>query len=143
MKAVNNERGVTLVEVLAAMAILSIILVSVMNIFPQMGMMNTVNEDKAQGISSAKELLLEWQNNNEVKTYISNPDTTILLSLVPPQLEDGFYIFETTHGEFTGNIKIQQEPSKTSELSNAHLIIVQLLNDKNKIVSETYGYILI
>ncbi|WP_053364239.1 prepilin-type N-terminal cleavage/methylation domain-containing protein [Bacillus sp. FJAT-27251] len=143
MKAVRNEEGVTLVEVLAAIAILSIILVSVMNIFPQMGMMNKTNENKAQAINTAKDILIEWQNNNEVKTYIADPATTFTLSLAPPQLIDGFYVFETNKGSFKAKVRIKQQPGKTSDLVKAHLIVVELLNDDNKIISETYGYILV
>ena len=46
MKLVENEKGLTLIEVLASIVILSIILVSIMNFFPQMGLMNKTNARK-------------------------------------------------------------------------------------------------
>ncbi|MBY0099113.1 type IV pilus modification PilV family protein [Mesobacillus maritimus] len=143
MKVLRNNNGVTLIEVLAALTILSIILVSLMNIFPQMGKMNKYNEDKVQAISLAKELLIEWQENSEMITYISNPDTTLLLSLDPPQLADGYYVFNTTKNDFKATINIKEVASKISKLHNAHLIVVRLLNDNDKVVTETYGYILV
>lgn len=143
MKVIQNNKGVTLVEVLAAMTILSIILISLMNIFPQMGKVNKFNEDKVQAISLAKELLIEWQENSEMITYIANPDTTLLLTLDPPQLEDGYYSFATTKGGFNATVNVREVPRRTSKLHNAHLIVIKLYNDKDKVITETYGYILV
>ncbi|MDN7240344.1 type II secretion system protein [Planococcus sp. N028] len=46
MKRVNNEKGLTLVEVLAALVILGIMFVGIMTIFPQMTLFNAKTETK-------------------------------------------------------------------------------------------------
>jgi len=143
MELVKNDEGVTLVEVLAAMAILSIILISLLNFFPQMSMVNKYNEDKAQAINSAKELLLEWQEKSEIKNYIDDPSILSTLSIDPPQITDNYYIFETTHDNFDAIVKINKIPSKASEFSNAHLMVVQLFDQKNNLIGEIYGYMVI
>jgi prepilin-type N-terminal cleavage/methylation domain-containing protein len=141
MEIIRTEKGVTLIEVLISMVILSIVFMSFMSFFPQMGLMNRQNEDKTQAINTAKQLLIQWQNNGDLKTYLSSPTTTVLP--VPPQIDtDGkSYIFNTSEGKFAVKVKIKITPSKTSRVLNAHLIIIQLFNIKGNVVGETYGYI--
>jgi prepilin-type N-terminal cleavage/methylation domain-containing protein len=140
MKLIKNENGLSLIEVLISIVILSIIFISFMGFFPQMGMMNKQNGDKAQAVNTAKQLLINWENNSDVKAYLANPTTTVLPQY--PQPDSGYYIFNTTEGNFNVKVKIKITPSKTSKLLNAHLTIVQLFNGKGNLVTETYGYII-
>ncbi|MEH7304937.1 type IV pilus modification PilV family protein [Neobacillus drentensis] len=138
-----NEKGLTLTEVLASLVILSIIFLSILRFFPQMGLMNKVNEDKTQAINTAKQLLIVWQNSIEVQNYLEDQTTGSLPGFV--KSEGDFYYCKTTEGDFTANIKIK----RTSELTSAataspfevHYIEIQLLNKRNTVVSEIYGYI--
>lgn len=141
MKFINNEKGITLLEVILSIAILSIIFLSFLSLFPQMGKMNNHNEDKSQAIRTAKEVLVKWQFDGDVKAYVANPGTAILID--PPIKQDGYYVFSSTEGEFAVKIKVKEVPAKVSQLYKAHLIIVELMNDKNQIVTETYGYMII
>src|SRR5581483_8216393 len=71
MKLVKNEKGLTLLEVLISIVILSIILVSFMGIFPQMGMMNQQNSNKEQAVNTAKRLLISWENDSNIKAFLN------------------------------------------------------------------------
>ena len=82
MKLVRNEKGVTLIEVLATVVILSIILVSVMNFFPQVGLINNVNGEKSQAISTAKQVLIDWQNDSGVEAFLKG-DSSAIIALQP------------------------------------------------------------
>lgn len=138
-----NEKGLTLIEVLASLVILSIIFLSILRLFPQMGLMNKVNEDKTQAINTAKQLLIDWQNSVGVQDYLEDQTTGSLPGFV--KSEGDYYYCTTTEGKFTANIKIK----RTSELTSAataspfkvHYIEIQLLNKRNTVVSEIYGYI--
>lgn len=55
----KNEKGFTLVEILAALTILGIVFISFMTIFPQMSNLNERTETKLQTMNIAKSELVE------------------------------------------------------------------------------------
>ncbi|MFD1863949.1 type IV pilus modification PilV family protein [Planococcus chinensis] len=55
MKSLKNEKGLTLVEVLAALVILGIVFVGIMTIFPQMTLFNAKTEAKLDTMNLARE----------------------------------------------------------------------------------------
>lgn len=73
MFLVHNEKGITLLEVLVSITILSVILLSITNFFPQMGMMNEHNGAKSQGVNEAKEILVKWKASREVRKFLIDP----------------------------------------------------------------------
>jgi competence protein ComGC len=142
MNFFKSEKGVTLVEVLASITLLSIVLITLMNIFPQMGMMNNHTKLKAQGVNTAKEVLLKWQNDHDkLKNFFATPDVSVIPEYKP--ISGNAYNFEYVNGEFLVNVKINKNFSKSSDLYNAHLIVVKLynINKTDTVVSETYGYV--
>jgi prepilin-type N-terminal cleavage/methylation domain-containing protein len=148
MENTQNEKGVTLIEVLASIVILSIILMSVMKFFPQMGFMNKQNEDKTQAINIAKEILINWQESSEVKWFLVKKDQVTGFISVDAKVEyknfnsdADYYYFETSKDIYNVHIKIKKSPSTSSRLSSVHSIVIQLLNKKGNVVSETYGYV--
>ncbi|WML59565.1 prepilin-type N-terminal cleavage/methylation domain-containing protein [Neobacillus sp. PS2-9] len=143
MKHIQNENGLTLIEVLISIAILSIIFVSFMSFFPQMGFMNKQNEDKTQAINTAKEVLIEWQEMPDLKAFLVDPTNDTLDDLPSNKKTEGdYYYFYTTKNNYDVTIKINILPSKESKAAKAHLIMIQLFNKKGTVVSETYGYVL-
>jgi hypothetical protein len=139
MGILKNEKGVTLVEVLSSITLLSIVLITIMNIFPQMGLMNQHNQDKTQAISTAKELLIQWQGDSRVKKLF---DGSTLSSI--PEYEgidpiDGYYTFKTNGGKVV--IKIEPTSSVHSDNINLHQIVIQILGKNENVVSKTYGYV--
>lgn len=148
MKVKKNEKGLTLIEVLASIVILSIILLTLMRFFPQMGLMNTQNQGKTQAINMARQVLVEWENTSStaMSLFFTSPST----SPIPQyQLQDSngdYFIFKkaSTIGNFTIYIKIKKssdfDPSHVP-VYNTNLIIVQVFNQKNTLVTETYGYL--
>jgi hypothetical protein len=142
MEILKGEKGVTLVEVLTSITLLSIVLITLMNIFPQMGMMNNHNKMKTQGINTAKEVLLKWQNDNDrLKLFFATPDVSVIPEYKP--ITGNAYNFEYVNGDFLVNVKINKNFSKESDIYNAHLIFVKLynINKPDIVVSETYGYV--
>ncbi|WP_312470999.1 type II secretion system protein [Neobacillus sp.] len=152
MELLKNEKGLTLIEVLLSIVILSMILLSIMSMFPQMGFVNKQNEDKAQAINMAKEILVNWQESNEVKTFIEKPDH--ITGFTPEFVNEkvnythfaydkypDYYYFGTTKDHYDVRIKIKKSPIKSSKVSHVHQIVVQLINKRGNIIAETYGYV--
>jgi Prokaryotic N-terminal methylation motif len=152
MELLKEEKGVTLVEVLLAMTLLTIILVSFLGMFPQMGFVNNLNQDKAQATNIAKEILINWEKSTEVQTFLRSSSQTS--GFLPTHVNDfvhythfdpnkftGYYYFETTKDIYDVQIKIRKSPNNSSNNSHIHQIIIQLLNDRGNVVSETFGYI--
>lgn len=139
---VSNEKGLTLLEVLLSMVILSIILVSVMSFFPQVGALNAKNESKSNGIQSAKELLIDWKGSSELKIFLKNP-----VELNRPteySSEDSeFYFFKTTINGYVGDIQIKKTPDLSSGTGKPYRIYVKISDDKNLKISDTYGYVIV
>lgn len=151
MQNITSEKGFTLIEILLSISLLSIVLIGFLSIFPQMGKLNTFNETKAEAINVAKEVLINWQEATEVKAFIVKNDhvtgfTPILGSKVTytnfssVKFTD-YYYFETTKDQYDVRIKIKKVPHKTSNTAQVNQIIVQLLNERGNVVSETYGYV--
>ncbi|MBI0576518.1 type II secretion system protein [Neobacillus cucumis] len=141
MKLLKNEKGITLVELLVSIVILSMILITTMSFFPQMGLLNNQNKVKTQGINTAKEILLKWQNDSRLETFFTTPNGGIIPEYTGIIGND--YNFETVDSNYFVNIKIKISPSMTSGIYNAHLIVIKLYkNDKRDIlISKTYGYV--
>jgi type II secretory pathway pseudopilin PulG len=143
MKNINNEKGITLLEVLLSITILSIVLLSIISIFPQMGLMNKQNEDKTQAVNTAKQLLNIWKVDEKVIKALKENDT----SEFPPGLTSSsgdFYTFSIINPNAEIKIWKNAEPSfEGYDPIKAHQIHIEVKNDINKIISETYGYVIV
>lgn len=70
----NNEKGLTLVEVLAAIVILSILFVGIMTIFPQMTLFNAKTEAKLDTMNLARQ---EMAKINDANLWVRKYDSSI------------------------------------------------------------------
>lgn len=140
-----NQNGVTLLEILLSITILSIILVTVINIFPQMGLINQKNEDKSQAVNTAIQVMIEWQNNQEVKNFLINQSGPIPNYLTKSGVN---YTSESSKDGVKVSVKIagssdfDSDPKMTSP-TKVHQIHVQLKNNQNNLVGESFGYIIV
>ena len=122
-----------------------------MGIFPQMGFMNKQNESKANAINTAKDLLVAWQSSSKVENFLinKNPDEDF-----SPNSEDeevyyyakdfsnpSYYEFKTKRNNYDATVRIMTSKSTDSKISSVHQIVVEILNNKGKPISESYGYI--
>jgi Prokaryotic N-terminal methylation motif len=136
----KDEKGITLVEILASITLLSIILVSIITFFPQVGMNNKHNEEKIQAINLAKKILAVWTDDedNEVSTFIKDPDSMPVpygYEIIVPDDPGDFYFTKVLEG-FSVEVKL----SKDSAESRLHAVTIQI-GQSGKIITETYGYI--
>lgn len=138
---VQNQKGLTLLEVLLSILILSIVLVSFFQFFPQMGLMNKENENKAIAINLAKKELIEWKKKaNTFKLFLDNPSADLFPEY--DHEDSNYFYFNTTKNDYNINIKIKKVSDITTNPSKAHVIIIEVLNQKNAVIGETFGYLI-
>ncbi|NMD70531.1 prepilin-type N-terminal cleavage/methylation domain-containing protein [Bacillus sp. DNRA2] len=159
MILIRSEKGVTLIEVIASITILSIVLITFFNFFPQMGFMNKQNEDKLQGINTAKLVMVKWKESDKVKAIIRNYTSS---NVDPNSLNDDTLnydygekinkdedsdvdalLYTASIGDLTAKIEILVDSDFDSAFkTEAHQIHVTVLNNKDKLLSESYGYVI-
>lgn len=139
----KNEKGLTLLEVLLSISILIIILVSVMNFFPQMGLMNKQNYDKQQALNTAKEILFKWKDDrNKVKRLLNNQNSYEDMEYIEEN-ENGFYVFidKSQNGKYIVLIKIKKNSDLNEGNVNLHQIQIELQNENRQKITDIYGYV--
>lgn len=142
----------TLVEVLAAITILSIVLIGVFSIFPQMTDTNVQMEDKLETMNVARKKLEQIKSSpNLLCNYGNNHDGFGNPEVITYYDTEGEFRYEIDYfaknaldfsekhyvdcdGENPGNTKESMEPVILNEI---HIKVYK----KNKLISETFGYI--
>ncbi|WP_438298177.1 type IV pilus modification PilV family protein [Sporosarcina sp. FA15] len=136
---VNNEKGITLVEILAALVILGIVFISFMTIFPQMNNINNRTETKLVTMNIAKQELAKLKG----PPSRLNPDKKIQNSVGP----NFFETYDLSEGNY--NILVDcyntesQTCSGTGETARKpKLYKIHITVEKDgKLNSETFGYL--
>lgn len=135
----SNERGLTLVEILAALVILGIVFIGFMTIFPQMSDVNKRTEAKLVTMNSAKEILVDLKANPSKlsqeslykKSTAQQPFETYSLSAEEQKVLVDCYDFE--------NRKCSSQIMK-AETDSLHKIHIMIEKDE-KVISEIFGYV--
>lgn len=150
-KKVLNERGISLIEVVASIVLLAIILVSVINLLPQMGKKNNQNEDKQIAVNLASKELAYWQSalKNDFNTMLANPNGTFSFIKSGDQLTydgDDTISIKTSNtrsmsSKYYTEIKITKTPDLDSQPTKANQISIFIYKNNNILVAETYGYV--
>ncbi|ARJ37831.1 hypothetical protein SporoP8_02365 [Sporosarcina ureae] len=137
----ENDKGFTMVEILAALTILGIIFISFMTIFPQMSNLNSKTEAKLETISLAKKELLVWKENplplnrnddleNIKEDFVTKP---------------GHIVYEYSHKEepiFTYRVTCKKKSDlPTTQKGEVELYRIHIAVFKGeREISETFGY---
>ncbi|WP_187118816.1 type IV pilus modification PilV family protein [Bacillus marasmi] len=150
MIIIRSQKGVTLIEVIASITILSIVFISIINFFPQMGLMNTQNEEKIEGVNYTKQLLVKWKNSEEVRELV--PDKLENLAKTKENSSDYIYYDDVLKNEdyitfktTRNNLNIEIHIYTTDELntsSGAYQIHVLAKDKRGNLMSESFGYVM-
>lgn len=140
----RNEKGFTLVEILAALTILGIVFISFMTIFPQMSNMNERTETKLITMNLAKKELRELKNNPgklSPDNLISN-DTSNSTELYRYDLDESRQykcevIYYTVPDLERNIIKENQGADESVSLNKVEISVLK----NGKLISETFGYL--
>jgi prepilin-type N-terminal cleavage/methylation domain-containing protein len=151
---INNEKGVTLIELLASIVILSIILLSFMTFFTNSFQYNAISSDKMKATNIAREVQEDFKVNPEknkaLKDLITDSristGTTIPLSTRYEKLNlsqdiqknSGILKLSLTKQNFIVevNVDTNSDPNVDVSLSKIHVQVKK----GTKVVSETFTY---
>lgn len=148
----RNNKGLTLVEILATLALIGIVFVGVMSIFPQMSLFNEKTYTKLDTMNLAR------QEINEMKalTFVGTPleirqkfETEPLMAYSPnPALNETtasgetIHYFEKTTSTYRYELRFYEDPKFSGEASIGKLYQVHLtVKTDQAFNSETFGYI--
>ncbi|MEM5016514.1 prepilin-type N-terminal cleavage/methylation domain-containing protein [Metabacillus indicus] len=150
----KSEKGVTLIELISSIAILSIILVSFMSFFINSAQYNGVSADKMNAANIAREVQKDFKEDPDKNLALKNliaysrtsAATTISKTSYPDlhltedirRNSNGILKLTTTNQTFTVVVTVDttSDPNVDLSLSELH---VQVKKDE-KVISETYTY---
>ena len=139
MGRIKEETGLTLVEVLAALVLLSIVFIGFMTIFPQMNNVNNRTEAKLVTMNIAKQELAMLKDSPSRL----DPDKKIKNSMSPDLFEtydlsvDDYNILVDCYDTESQTCSAVGETSRKPKLYKIHLKIEK----DGKLNSETFGYL--
>lgn len=136
---VDNESGITLVEILAALVILGIVFISFMVIFPQMNLFNQRTESKMVTMNLAKQELAELK---EAPSRLA-PERKLKDSLPSEQYET----YDLSRDSYKIQIDCYDTETQTPITCSAtegkpmlHKVHIRI-EENGKLTSETFGYL--
>lgn len=136
VRSKKNEHGMTLVELLAAITILSIILVGIMSVFPQMTNFNMQTEEKLDTMYLARVELAALKENKLEALYERDPSPDA-------GTEHGILIFSYEKDGYQYEVDYHEEPDLYDEYEDA----IQLnkihikVHHNGEEISESFGYL--
>ncbi|PIC72779.1 type II secretion system protein [Sporosarcina sp. P17b] len=138
----KNERGFTLVEILASLTILGIVFISFMTIFPQMVNVNDRTGTKLDTMNVAKKLL------NEIRDSEGDLPSSYVLVNYDDSKKEVYYKVEREGYQIALTCLPRDETSpmcsktiteKASNVTDLYKIHIQV-TQQDKLISETFGY---
>lgn len=138
-----NEKGITLVEMLAAVTILGIVIITSMSIFSQMTKFNMKTESKLETMNEARVLLEQIKENPETLCSLNKEENNG--AIVFSQKDDNYkyevnYHLKDDLSEASVDIcKDVKQTTPVVRLNKVHIEIKDVETDR--LVSETFGYI--
>lgn len=122
---IENEDGLTLIELIASMTILSIVILTFLAFFTNAFHFNTINSDSIQAMNIAR-----------AQKVLIQDDTSIAASLSGT----GYYTKEFNESGYQIKILINKEyVTDINSYSKLHVVHVQVFKNE-KPLSETYTY---
>lgn len=151
-KKLLNEHGISLVEVIAAIVILSIILMSIISLLPQMGLKNNQNEDKQTAVNLAALELEYWQSelgNDITFNSLTSPgktfsfiDSADSLSFDANTITIKTAKTKSMPSKYSTIVYISRAPDLNTSPNKANQISIFIYKDNTILVTETHGYII-
>jgi prepilin-type N-terminal cleavage/methylation domain-containing protein len=122
-KSRNCQAGVTLLELLVSLTILSILLLSITRFFFQAGTFNTVNESRTVALNVARNALMfmEKQSFVEMRYTFENPGTKKWIKMCPDDQGEKVYSLQSSAADKSAcsNISVNDGTYEVTVTSNA------------------------
>ncbi|KGR79649.1 prepilin-type N-terminal cleavage/methylation domain-containing protein [Ureibacillus manganicus] len=125
----HNEKGLTLVEVIAAIILLSIILISIFSFLLNSTRLNNMNDESIQAMNIARSTSVEVRESS-CKVVKANTS-----------LNGEYYTKEFLSGnsEYTIKLSLNKNPESGNLQPELHLVHIQVMKEGAE-VSDTYTY---
>jgi prepilin-type N-terminal cleavage/methylation domain-containing protein len=161
----KNQKGMTLLEVLLAVAILAIILISVVPFILNAFKNNEMVEDSHQSLYYAKEKLTYIQSSTDIQNFLRSIQTTqpsvisqtpyqnlnlisdILLVPLQEKLSDtspvttaNYYLFNIKDGGFITEVYIRATADYTGAATKLYRTVIYVYDENRKKLTESFGY---
>ncbi|MBD7983020.1 type II secretion system protein [Sporosarcina sp. Sa2YVA2] len=131
----SNERGLMLVEILAALVILGIVFVGFMTIFPQMTKFNEKTYSKLETMNLARKELDSAKENG--LPSICSKEKSDICTIIKPNVEG--YIVEI---DYIMNPDLKPDNTSAGQITLFQIHIkIKNPNKEKIIISETFGYV--
>lgn len=138
---IKNEKGLTLVEVLVSITILSIIVVTFLTFFIQSSKTNNVSQKISESIYVAQTEMEEIYNLSNTVSYIYAINTLIDNNTV--ESIEGGYIFSKYDEDYKINSTITSVWDKNDiEITDLKSILVEVYNSDNKLEAQVESKLL-
>ncbi|QUW22514.1 type II secretion system protein [Sporosarcina sp. Marseille-Q4063] len=153
-KYFRNDKGLSLIEVLASLVILGIVFVGFMTIFPQMTLFNKKTEIKLETMNLAREEIaliknkkepyVSPLNQNDINAIILGTNETVIKNPVDLSKNALRINYEKNDYIYEADFYTDPVPDLDSKIHPENIILykvhLKVLAD-GKINSESYGYI--
>jgi len=152
-KKYHTQKGLTLVEVLAALVILGIVFIGFMTIFPQMSLVNEKTETKLDTMNLAREEMAKLTGQTYTQTDLVNLTgafTSILnggnnnepytVTKISETTETNIYEVKNINSDFIYNVNVQKVQELEGTIS-LFKVTLQIYTGGTNPNSETYGYL--
>jgi prepilin-type N-terminal cleavage/methylation domain-containing protein len=127
----NNEKGLSLIEILASIVIIGIILTTFFGFFSQSMMFSKKSEDILNGVEIARKELVNFQKMSTSSITTNSP------TFFSPSTQ--YPTYSIIYGNSTYEIKVTNLSTTSSPKYNLFAIQVQVYSE-GKLVSHTFGY---
>ncbi len=138
-KFIKNEQGLTLIEVLASIVLLSIVIVSFLSLFPQITNFNKSTEVNLQAAATAKEVRVLVK---EKFTNFDSPSPLNVLESETIEISDTTIKYNGFYNNFPIEVVILKNKKDVSgDFEDLYQMKVSVFNENSTEISYTYGYI--
>lgn len=138
-KSIKNQQGLTLIEVLASIVLLSIVIVSFLSLFPQITNFNKSTEENLQAAATAKEVRVLVK---EKFTNFDSPSSLNVLESETIEISDTTIEYKGTYNNFPIGVVIWKNKKDVSgDFEDLYQMKVSVFNENSNEISYTYGYI--
>ena len=146
---ISNERGLTLIELLASIIILSIVILTFLSFFTNAFRFNAINSDSIQAMNIAREQqAMIKENDSDIHQLLVNNSLTAEAAIrlhvnnsIEKTEKNGkdYYILKSTNTDYDITIAIEKDTHLTETFNDLHEVHVEVKKN-GKLLSETYTY---
>lgn len=111
----NNQKGLTLVEILAAITILSIVLLTFSSLFLQSSKFTNSNKDRLSEIEVAEEIVGTIRSSQSFKDLTGIKKDNVIVNQIPiKNLINSSYVYNHPESNYVITITLSNGPANTT-----------------------------